>query len=231
MSDRNCQACKVPNNLLRGNCWRCGSELAPVTGSALIGCECSGIVRDALRSIGIDAWSCDLKPCEGDPQWHIQGDVTEAIVSRIKWDFIGLHPMCKAMSLSGNGTYGTGKAENAKRIHAIAWTCALWELAKNHGRRVYLENPRSVLWQHLGAKSVQWIQPHQFGHGECKATGLALHNLPPLFHEKLVEGREQRVWRMSPGPNRETDRSRSFPGIAGAMARQWGKLISKGATV
>ncbi len=193
--------------------------------SALIGCECSAIVRDALRSAGVDAWSCDLKPCDGDPQWHIQGDVIEAIKSRHSWDFIGLHPDCTSMTVSGNRHYAKGTPGWQKRQDAVAWTSDLWELAKSRSRRSYLENPRGVLPTIGGMVHYQFIQPHQFGHGECKGTCLWLHRLPPLMHSSLVPGREQRVWKMAPGENRKTNRSRSFPGIATAMAAQWARLI------
>jgi hypothetical protein len=191
--------------------------------TALIGCECSAIVRDAFRAHGVDAWSCDIKPCEGDAKWHIQGDVVDAIRSRA-WDFIGLHPDCTALSLSGNRWYGSETPMHHKRLDAIEWTTQLWLLATKDCKHVYLENPTSVIWKHLNA-SVQYIHPWQFGHGEVKKTGLALHGLPELLSAKVVEGREPRVWKMPPGPNRKADRSRTYLGVAQAMAQQWSPLI------
>jgi hypothetical protein len=193
------------------------------TCSALIGCECSGIVRDALRAIGIDAWSCDLKPCEKGSQYHIQGDVIKAIDSR-EWTFIGLHPDCTAMALSGNRWYGSGMPRHQERVDAISWTCRLWENAKRASDMVYLENPTGVLWKFLRA-DVQYIQPWQFGHGETKKTGFATFGLPYLEPTEIVEGREQRIWKMGATPTRKADRSRTYPGVAAAIASQWGKFI------
>ena len=186
----------------------------------LIGCECSGIVRDAFNAHGHDAWSCDLKPCEANSANHIQGDVIDAIQSQ-DWDFIGLHPECTAMALSGNRWYGKGMPRNQERLDAIEWTMHLWNLAIHSADMVYMENPTGVLWQFIYARK-QYIQPWQFGHGETKKTGLALHGLPDLKSTDVVDGREQRVWKMPPGPNRKADRSRTFLGIANAMASQWG---------
>ena len=93
---------------------------------------------------------------------------------------------------------------------------------------VVLENPASVIFKYLNAP-VQYIQPYQFGHGEQKKTGLALHGVPPLEPTKEVDGREQRIWKMSPGPDRKKNRSKTFPGIARAMAEQWGGLVSPAA--
>ncbi len=103
---------------------------------------------------------------------------------------------------------------------AVAWTRKLWEAAIQYADRVALENPVSVLssqWQ----KPSQYIQPWQFGHGETKKTGLWLHNLPKLQPTNIVEGREERIYLMPPSPDRGKERSRFYPGIAEAMARQW----------
>lgn len=191
--------------------------------TALIGCECSGIVRDALRAKGIDAWSCGLKPCEKNSPYHIQGDVMEAIASR-DWIFIGLHPECTAMALSGNRHYGRGKPRHQERLDAIQWTMDLWDTAIRAANLVYMENPTGVLWKYIFAR-VQYIQPWQFGHGEVKKTGLALYQLPQLVPTNIVEGRETKVWKMAPGPNRKADRSRTYQGVADAMAEQWSELI------
>jgi hypothetical protein len=190
----------------------------------LIGCECSGIVRDAFREKGHDAWSCDLKPCERGKVVHIRGDVMRAIRECGPWDFIGLHPDCTKMAVSGNRWYGYGTQGYGDRLASIDWTIALWHAAKQCAPRVYLENPVSVVFpelRRLGA-TVQYIQPWQHGHGETKKTGMALHGLPKLQPSNIVEGREQRIWKMPPSETRKTDRSRTYDGIAQAMANQWG---------
>lgn len=184
----------------------------------LIGCEESQEACKAYRERGIEAYSCDLKATRGNPEWHYQADIME-VVKRREWGLIILHPECTAMALSGNRWYGKGMPRHQERIDAIAWTIRLWELAKEQSPKVALENPLSVIFNHLD--NVQWIQPHEFGHGEVKKTGLALHNLPRLVATNKVEGREERVWRMPPGPNRKRDRSATYPGIAAAFAEQW----------
>lgn len=191
----------------------------------LIGCEESGAVTNAFREIGHSAYSCDLLPTRGNPDWHIQGDVVEWIIAGA-WDLIILHPDCTKMAVSGNRWYGKGTPRYAERLEAIAWTVKLWELATLNCNRVALENPVSVIFQHLVAP-VQYVQPWQFGHGETKKTGFALHHLPELKPTNIVEGREQRVWKMSPGPNRKRDRSETYKGIAQAMAEQWGAILEK----
>lgn len=197
-------------------------ELYPVPCSALIGCECSGVVRDALRAKGIAAWSCDLKPCEKNSPYHIQGDVIEAIASR-HWTLIGLHPDCTKMAVSGNRWYGRGMPRHQERLDAVAWTVELWEMVKRNAKYAYLENPVSVIFKAIDAG--QYIQPWMFGHGETKKTGLALYNLPKLQPTNVVEGREQRIWKMPPSENRKTERSRTYLGIGEAIADQWGILI------
>lgn len=193
----------------------------------LIGCECSGIVRDAFRALGHEAWSCDLKPCEASAGFHIIGDIRSQLVPN-QWDLIGLHPDCTKMAVSGNRWYGTGTEGYAERLAAIDWTVDLWHSAKACAPLVYLENPVSVIFpylQRLGA-DITYIQPWQHGHGETKKTGLALHGLPPLMPSNIVEGREQKVWKMPPSSTRKTDRSRTYMGIAAAMATQWGVQAS-----
>lgn len=174
----------------------------------LIGCEYSAIVRDAFRAAGHDAWSCDLLPTDGNPQWHYQGCIIDAIKQHGPWDFIGLHPSCTAMAVSGNRHYGVGKPKHHLRVEAIEWTAALWDVAIAHAKHVYLENPVSVLSQ--WKKPTQTIQPWQFGHGETKATCLWLHNLPPLMPTNIVTGREQRIWKLPPIADRWKIRSKTL---------------------
>jgi hypothetical protein len=192
---------------------------------ALIGCECSGVVSDAFAEHGVTALSCDLKPCERGGR-HIQADVIDAINSREQWDFIGLHPECTALAVSGNRHYAEGKPLHHKRIAAVKWTVDLWNLAKSKSRFAYLENPVGVLPKMGGMTGKrQVVQPWQFGHGEVKATCLWLHNLPELKPTNIVEGREPRVWKMPPSDQRATERSRTYQGIGDAMAAQWSPLL------
>lgn len=188
----------------------------------LVGCEESQTVCKAFRRRGFDAYSCDLQPTRGNPAWHIQGDVVAAIMSH-QWDLIVLHPDCTKMAVSGNRWYGRGMPRHHERVASLAWTVELWKIATSRCKHVAMENPVSVLFNEIGP--VQYIQPWQFGHGETKKTGIALHGLPELEPTNIVAGREQRVWKMAPGPNRKRDRSKTFDGIAEAMAEQWGAAI------
>ncbi len=167
-----------------------------------------------MTSIGLTL-TCDLEPSE-QPGPHFQGDVFKALLLR-PWDLVILHPPCTHMAVCGN-RYWSGTRE---RERAVRWTTRLWQAAVQSADRVALENPVSVLasrWR----KPDQYIQPWQFGHGETKKTALWLHNLPLLLPTNVVEGREQRIWKMSPSPDRGKERSRFYPGIAAAMAAQWG---------
>jgi len=192
----------------------------------LVGCEYSGVVREAFRKLGHEAWSCDLLPADDDSEWHIQGDVQEAITSR-QWDLIILHPPCTALAVSGNSTYGEGKAKHSKRLEAMTWTHELWELAKAHSKRVALENPVGVLSGVLGKPS--YVNPWEHGHPEQKKTGLWLHNLKPLTPTnnvydammKLPVQERQRLHYLPPSPDRWKIRSTTYKGIANAMAEQW----------
>jgi hypothetical protein len=186
----------------------------------LVGCEESGVVCSAFRDAGYEAYSCDLQPTRGNPAWHFQQDIMAVIPTR-KWGLIILHPDCTAMAVSGNRWYGRGMPLHYKRLHAIGWTIGLWKLAKEYGERVALENPISVIFSYV--ENVFYLQPYDYGHGETKKTGFALHNLAPLTPTKKVLGREQRIWKMGPSPTRKRDRSVTFYGVAQAMAQQWGK--------
>lgn len=182
----------------------------------LIGCEMSGTVRDAFASAGHEAWSNDIVDCSSGGN-HLKMCVTEAIKKHAPWDFIGLHPECTCLAVSGNRWYGTGMPLNDKRIEAIEWTVSLWNLACSVARYAYLENPVGV----LPIKPTQYIHPWQHGHGETKKTGLILHNLPPLKPSHIVNGRENRIWKMPPSEDRKMLRSLTYKGIAKAMADQW----------
>ena len=198
----------------------------------LVACEMSATVRDAFRARGHDAWSCDLQPTEGDPAWHIQGDAIIAAYSQ-PWDLLIGHPECTYLSNSGaKHLYAGMRAENGPNADrwammgaAASFFMALWNAPIKHKaieNPIMLGHPRRL----FGIPDpTQTIQPYQFGHGETKATCLWLHNLPPLVPTNPVEGREQRIWRMGPGPERKKERSRTFQGIAEGMADQWGRAI------
>ena len=186
----------------------------------LVGCEESQIMTREFRDRGHEAWSCDLLPTRGNPDWHYRGDVKDVIGYR-EWDLIILHPDCTRLAVSGNRWYGKGMPRHDERLWAIEWTLDLWERAIAKADRVALENPVSVIFSHIEAP-VHYVQPYQFGHGETKKTGFALHNLDPLVPTNEVDGREQRIWKMGPSPTRKRDRSETYPGIAQACAEQWG---------
>jgi hypothetical protein len=180
----------------------------------LVACEYSGTVRDAFIAMGHEAISCDLLPTE-KPGPHIQGDVLPLLGDG--WDLMICHPPCTHLSVSGARWFKDKLPEQAE---------ALWfvdMLLNAPIPRIALENPISIISSRI-RKPDQIIQPWQFGHGETKATCLWLKNLPKLTPTNIVEGREARVHKMAPGPDRWKERSRTFQGIADAMAQQWGKL-------
>jgi len=185
--------------------------------SVLVACEYSGIVRDAFIDAGHDAMSCDLLPSESDKGLHFQGDIFECLESNLYWDLIIAHPPCTALCVAGNRHYsGTQEREDA-----LEWTEKLWKECFKACGSMAFENPVGVISSRFRPPD-QYIQPWQFGHGETKKTGLWLDNLPLLEPTNIVEGREQRIWKMAPHPDRPKERSRFYTGIASAMADQWG---------
>jgi len=181
----------------------------------LVACEFSATVRDAFRARGFDAWSCDLLPSEGSNDWHIQDDVFFAIRDCGPWDLMVVHPPCTHLAVSGARWFAEKREEQRE---ALAFVADLLDAPIPH---IALENPISIISSRI-RKPDQIIQPWQFGHGETKATCLWLKGLPKLQPTNIVEGREARVHRMPPGPDRWKERSRTFAGIAEAMADQWG---------
>jgi len=180
----------------------------------LVACEFSGIVRDAFRERGHDAWSCDVLDSER-PGAHLKGDVLNALDEG--WDLMIAFPPCTHLAVSGARWFKNKKKE---QLDAIDFVDVL--LGANIPR-IALENPIGVLSTKY-QKPDQIIQPWQFGHGEVKATCLWLKNLPKLMPTNIVEGRTARVHREPPSPDRWKNRSRTLPGIAAAMAEQWGSL-------
>lgn len=181
----------------------------------LVACEYSGRVREAFRKRGHDAWSCDLLESEDNSPFHIQGDVLPLLGQ--SWDLMICHPPCTHLAVSG-ARHFAAKRESGVQQEALEFVGRLLS-APIH--KIALENPISIISSHF-RKPDQIIQPWQFGHGETKATCLWLKGLPLLVTTNIVEGREQRIWKMPPGPNRWKERSRTFEGIAKAMAEQWG---------
>jgi hypothetical protein len=181
----------------------------------LVACEFSGTVREAFRKLGHDAWSCDLLESEDNSPFHIQGDVLPLLDQG--WDLMICHPPCTHLAVSG-ARHFAAKRESGVQQEALEF---VGKLLKAPIPKIALENPVSIISSHY-RKPEQIIQPWQFGHGETKATCLWLKGLPLLVPTNIIEGREQRVWKMPPGPNRWKERSRTFEGIAQAMAQQWG---------
>ena len=179
----------------------------------LVACEYSGRVRDAFRSRGHDAWSCDLLECEVDPRWHYQAPVEEVLGRG--WDLMIAHPPCTHLAVSGSRHFHRKQREQAEALDFVRL------LMDSPIPRWCIENPVSIISSAIRPPD-QIIQPWQFGHGETKATCLWLQNLPRLRSTDVVEGREPRVHMMPPGPNRWKERSRTFEGVADAMGEQWG---------
>ena len=183
----------------------------------LIACEFSGTVRDAFRALGHDVMSCDLLPTEVDGP-HYQGDVRELLIPD-RWDLMIAHPPCTHLAVSGARWF---KEKVREQADALDFVRLLLAAPVPH---IALENPVSIISSRV-RKPDQIIQPWQHGHGETKATCLWLVNLPPLRPSNVVEGREGRVWKMPPSVNRWKERSRTFSGVAKAMAAQWSEYLA-----
>lgn len=197
----------------------------------LVACEFSGTVRRAFAARGHDAWSCDLLPAEDGSNRHIVGDARDLLGEG--WDLLMVaHPPCTRLCNSGVRWLsvpprGRTRDEMLADLEAgAALFSAFWNAPIE---RICIENP--VMHRHAKALIVNYrepsqsVQPWQFGHGEVKRTCFWLKNLPALAATDIVAGREARVHRMPPGPDRGKERSRFFAGIAKAMAEQWGGLL------
>lgn len=189
--------------------------------NVLVGCESSGTVREAFRALGHDAWSCDLLPADDGSQFHIQDDVRNVIGKR--WDIGIFHPPCTRLCNSGV------RWLHERDLWADLYKAAdLFKACLNAPiPHVAVENPtmHKHALERVGAEASQAIQPWQFGHGETKRTCLWLRNLPPLIPTEIVEGREQRMWRLPPSEDRWKQRSKTYDGIARAMAVQWSEVV------
>jgi hypothetical protein len=179
----------------------------------LVACEYSGTVRDAFRARGHDAWSCDLLPTER-PGPHYQEDVRE-VIADMQWDLMIAHPPCTHLAVSGARWWKDKLFEQGEALDFVRFLMAA------PIPRIAIENPISKISTAI-RKPDQIIQPWQFGHGETKATCLWLKGLPKLVPTDIVFGREARIHMMSPSKDRWKERSRTYQGIADAMAAQWG---------
>jgi hypothetical protein len=194
----------------------------------LVACEYSGTVRDAFLRAGHDAMSCDLLPTES-PGPHYQGDVFDVLDDG--WDLMVAHPPCTY--LCNSGFHNIYRTESKGLVGHDRWKALIdgavffRRLLEADVAHIAVENPVMVTWAKkiVGRAQDQIIQPWQYGHGEVKATGLWLKNLPQLVPTNVVEGREPKVHRMSPGADRSKERARFFEGVAAAMADQWGASV------
>lgn len=201
----------------------------------LVACETSGIVRDAFLARGHDAWSCDVLPAERPSNRHIRGDARDLLNDG--WDLLMVaHPPCTRLCNSGVRWLSTpppGKTQEqmwAELDEGAALFSAFWNAPID---RIAVENP--VMHRHAKARIVNYaepaqsVQPWQYGHGETKRTCLWLKGLPLLTPTNIVDGREARVHRSTgwgkAALTRWKERSRFFPGIAAAMADQWGGYV------
>jgi hypothetical protein len=180
----------------------------------LVACEYSGAVRDAFIRAGHDAMSCDLLPTDVLGP-HYQGNVLDVIGDG--WDLMIAHPPCTHLAVSGARWFKEKQKEQAEALDFVRLLLAAPVPS------IALENPVSIISSRI-RKPDQVVQPWQFGHGETKATCLWLKNLPLLQPTNIVEGREARIHRMPPSPDRWKERSKTYAGIAAAMAEQWGTL-------
>lgn len=184
----------------------------------LIACEFSGIVREAFRKRGLDAWSCDLLDSEIPSPYHIKDDVLKHLNDG--WDLMIAHPPCTHLAVSGARWFKDRPQEQKDAIEFFM------RLVNAPIYWIAIENPIGIMssrWR----KPSQIIQPWMFGHGETKSTCMWLKNLPNLMPTNIVSGREGRVWKESPSPDRWKKRSRTYTGIAEAMAEQWGFVVSQ----
>ncbi len=183
----------------------------------LVACEYSGTVRDAFIRLGHDAMSCDLLPTDA-PGPHYQGDVFDVI--DYPWDIAIFHPPCTHTSVSGARHFAEKRMDGRQQA-AVSFFMRLVRRS-SHIPGTAFEQPVSIM-SSLYQKPDQIIQPWQYGHGETKATCLWLRGLPLLVPTNIVDGRADRIHKMPPSPDRWKERSKTYQGIADAMADQWSK--------
>jgi site-specific DNA-cytosine methylase len=183
----------------------------------LVACEYSGAVRDAFRDRGFDAMSCDLLPTDS-PGPHYQGDMFDLELST--FDLLIAFPPCTHLAVSGARWFKEKRADGRQQA-ALDFVRRVMAAPVEH---IAIENPVSIISSQI-RKPDQTIQPWQFGHGETKRTCLWLKNLPTLTPTNIVDGREPRIWKLPPSEDRWKERSKTYPGIAAAMADQWGAAL------
>ena len=184
----------------------------------LIACEYSGRVRRAFAALGHDVMSADFEPSEDNSPYHYQGSCFD-LIQDMEFDLMIAHPPCTHLAVSGARHFAAKKASGVQE-EALLFVQALMDAPI---KQIAIENPISIISSRI-RKPDQIIQPWQHGHGETKATCLWLKHLPLLVPTNIVEGREAKVHKMAPSPTRWKDRSRTYEGIALAMAHQWGNL-------
>lgn len=193
-------------------------------GLILIACEESQIVCLKFRELGYEAYSCDIQDCSGGhPEWHIKDDVRRVLHSCC-WHGVIAHPPCTR--LCNSGVRWLSERNLWKEMEEA---CEFFNVFVNYGKsggKIRIENPipHKYAVEKIGKYS-QIIQPWQFGHPETKATCLWNFNLPPLMPAKIVKGRDNRIWKMSPGPERSKERSKTYSGIAAAIAQQFHQTL------
>ena len=181
----------------------------------LVACEESQAVTIEMRRLGHEAYSCDIEPCSGGhPEWQLQVDALELL--KMKWDMILAFPPCTHLAVSG-ARYFEQKRKDGRQQAAIDF---FMRFANADCPKIAIENPVGIM-SSVWRKPDQIIQPWQFGHGETKKTCLWLKGIPLLVPTNIVDGREQRIWKMPPSEDRAKNRAKTFPGIARAMAEQW----------
>ena len=182
----------------------------------LLACEESQRVAIEFRRLGHEAYSCDTEQCPGGhPEWHLQQDVIPLL--KEPWDIIIAFPPCTHIACSG-ARWFKEKQSDGRQQNGIDF---FMKLVNCDCDKIAIENPIGIMSTNY-RKPDQIIQPWQFGHGETKATCLWLKGLPLLKPTKIVNGRENRIWKMPPSPYRSKLRSKTYTGIAEAMASQWG---------
>ena len=189
----------------------------------LVACEFSGVVREAFRAKGHDAWSCDLLPSDDDSPYHYQQDIMKLLFNQYElhdgpgsyFDLMIAHPPCTHLAVSGARWFKDKQKEQAEALEFVRL------LLDAPIQKIALENPVSIISSRI-RKPDQIVQPWMFGHGETKATCLWLKNLPLLKPTDIVEGREPRVHKLPPSEDRWKLRSITYKGLANAMAEQWG---------
>ena len=188
----------------------------------LVACEESQVVTIAFREKGHEAYSCDIQDCSGGhPEWHIKQDILQQMDIRFNsWDLVIAFPPCTNLAVSGARWFKEKQADGRQQ-ESIKFFMEFVRVSKAYKIPMAIENPIGIMSTHY-RKPDQIIQPWQYGHGETKATCLWLHGLPKLRPTNIVEGREQRIWKLPPSEDRAKLRSKTFPGIAKAMADQWG---------